>query len=127
MPAIELPLTSDGERRFTTEIAGVNYTFRTTYVMGQRNHWLLDIFDEDENPLVYGVNLVVGTLNLLNGYGDVFDGVHLLAVPFYNKDLYGPEALGTVLKVFWFTPDEPFPYSLGDPLIDIDKLLNLYE
>lgn len=127
MAAIELPLTSDGERRFVTEIDGVSYTFRTTYVIGQNNHWLLDIYDEDENPIVYGINIVTGSLNLLKGYGNVFDGVHLLAVPFSNEDPSGPEALGTVLKVFWFTPDEPFPYSLGDPLIDIDKLLNLYE
>lgn len=40
MPVIELPLTSDGERKFTTEIAGVSYLFRTTYVMGQQNHWV---------------------------------------------------------------------------------------
>lgn len=127
MPAIELPLTSDGERKFSTEIQGVTYIFRTTYVSGQRNHWLLDIFDENENPLVYSINLVTGSLNLLKGYGDTLDGVHLLAVPFSNDDPSGPEALGTTLQVFWYTPDEPFPFSLGDPLIDIDLLLNLYE
>ena len=65
MPVIELPLTSDGERTFTTEIAGVSYLFRTTYVMGQQNHWVLDIFDENENPLAYGINIVTGSLNLL--------------------------------------------------------------
>ena len=54
MPVIELPLTSDGERKFTTEIAGVSYLFRTTYVLGQQNHSVLDIFDANENPLVYG-------------------------------------------------------------------------
>jgi hypothetical protein len=127
MPVIELPLTSDGERKFTTEIAGVSYLFRTTYVMGQQNHWVLDIFDANENPLVYGINIVTGSLNLLKGYGNVFDGIHLLAVPIYNEDPSGPEALGTVLKVLWYTEGEDFPYNLGDPLLDIDLLLNLFE
>ena len=127
MPVIELPLTSDGERKFTTEIAGVSYLFRTTYVMGQQNHWVLDIFDENENPLVYGVNIVTGSLNLLKDYGNVFDEIHLLAVPFYNEDPYAPEALGTVLKVLWYTEGEDFPFSLGDPLLNIDLLLNLFE
>ena len=128
MPVIELPLTSDGERRFTTEIAGVSYIFHTTYVVGQQRHWLLDIFDENENPLVYGINITTGSLNLLKGYGNTFDGVNLLAVPMYEEDeLAGPDALGTSLKVLWYTEGEDFPFDLGDPLLDIDLRLNLFE
>lgn len=119
-----LPLTNDGCRIFRMPIDGVEYQFETLYIYGAENHWMLNIYDIDGNPLVMGINIVCGCPNLLKGQGRLFYGHNLTAV-FINggNDESDPDALGETLTLVWQLPGEEAILTLPNrwDLVTIDN------
>jgi len=116
--AYELPLTADGERTFICTLGTQTYKFRTYFVSGQTDSWLMDIFDLDENLIAAGIRIVPGSANILKGYGDAFNGINVIATLNHGKagDM---EALGSHLWVAWFDENEEPPVAAGDPMENI--------
>lgn len=112
---VEIPITADGERIISVNIGPEIIMFRTYFVCGPDRHWLLDISDSQETPLITGINLVPGVDNLLKGMGDTLDGyqLHLLVLSGSEKDL---EAPGNTMALVWFNPGEDNPFRPLDPM-----------
>ena len=112
---VEIPVTPAGERLVRVNIGAGTFVFRTYFVHGQDDHWLLDIRDNQENPLLSGINLVPGVDNLLKGMGAVLDGhqLHVVATSGMEKD---PEAPGNSMALLWFNPGEENPFRPPDPM-----------
>lgn len=114
MPSI-IPMSSAGERTVTVNVGPDVFIFRTYFVAGQDDHWMLDIMDAQEKPLITGVNLVPGVDNLLKGMGDLLEGyqLHLLVESGSEKDM---DALGNTMSLVWFNPGEDNPAVPSDPM-----------
>lgn len=114
MPKI-IPITPAGERTVTVNVGPDVFMFRTYFVFGQDQHWLLDIMDGQENALVSGVNLVPGVDNLLKGHGDVLEG-YQLNVTVASGSVKDLEAPGNTFFAVWFNPGEENWIRPGDPM-----------
>ncbi|WP_394026567.1 phage baseplate plug family protein [Desulfovibrio falkowii] len=114
MPSI-IPMSPAGERTVTVNVGPDVFIFRTYFVSGQDDHWLLDILDAQETPLITGINLIPGVDNLLKGMGDTLKGyqLHLLVESGTEKDL---DALGNTMSLVWFNPGEDNPAVPSDPM-----------
>lgn len=114
MPVL-IPVTPAGERRARVDVGPERFVFRTYFVHGQDDHWLLDIYDEQERPLITGINLVPGVDNLLKGHGNVLDGyqLHLAAEQGSEKRVDAP---GNTMILLWFNPGEINVFVPGDPM-----------
>jgi len=112
---VTIPITTDGARRITVNVGPERFIFRTYFVRGQDQHWLLDILDEQERPLISGINLVPGVDNLLKGMGDALEGyqLHVLLSSGSEKDLDAP---GNTMALVWFNPGEENPFTSPDPM-----------
>ncbi len=112
---VEIPLTPAGERTVSVNVGPEVLTFRTYYAKGQERHWLLDIRDRQDAPLISGINLVPGVDNLLKGRGEVLEGrqLHLLVERGSEQDL---EAPGNTMTLVWFNPGEDNPFHPEDPM-----------
>lgn len=128
MPLV-LPLTSDGERFFTCSLGEKTYNFRTYYVTGFKNFWLMDIFDENNRPLEVGIKIVPGSTNVVKGQGSVFYGEQAL-VSLVSGDVNGEESLGEGvpgLWVTWFLPGEQNFVVNGDPWDTLGDAVNILD
>lgn len=114
-----IPLTCDGERLCSVNAGKKLFMFRTYFI--QSPHWLLDIYDAQENPLIAGINLTPGSDNLLKGHGDILDGYQLLLVTnpmkhnsdSAHKSLTAP---GSTMHLLWLEPGEDNSLLLPDPM-----------
>ena len=115
MPIL-IPVTSAGSRSVRIAAGEEYFTFRAYYAAGQSRHWLLDILDGQERPLVAGVNLVPGVGNLLKGTGEAMDGYQLMAVTDPGTSGTTPESLGRTMQLVLFRPGEFNPFIPMDPM-----------
>ena len=115
---VQIPVASDGERIVTVNTGAEILIFRTYFVCGQDQHWLLDIMDSQEKPLICGINLVPGVDNLLKGRGDALEDhqLYLHVRSGTEKDL---EAPGKTMFLIWFNPGEQNPFAPDDPMLSI--------
>lgn len=121
MPTI-IPMTADGARRVTVEVAGKRITFRTYYSVGQSPVWLLDLFDTDGTPLITGIALWPGSDNVLKGHGDTLNGYQLFVFA-TDDNPSSPNALGQSVTLWMYEPGEENLFSPGDPLLYIQKTI----
>ena len=121
MPLL-IPVTSAGSRRARVRVGSDILVFHTYYVSGQSRHWLLDIQDDQERPLITGINLVPGVDNLIKGRGNVLRGhqLHVLAKKGTETNL---DALGNTMALIWFKPGEENPFTPDDPMDAIGENL----
>ena len=77
---IFLPLYTDGQYFYRTPIEDNIYKFTITYVKGAQEHWVMDIADSMDAPILSGINLVMGSKNLLKGNNTSFNDLYLMAV-----------------------------------------------
>lgn len=106
-------LTSDPQATATISLNGTNINVRTTYIEGINNHWLLDIYDSDNNPMLLGICVTCGA-DLLKGQGGQFEGIHLYAsLTHAGADERGAYALGNTLYLLVYFDGEtlPIPYK----------------
>ena len=112
---VEIPVTPAGDRAVTVNVGPDVFMFRTYFVSGQDDHWLLDIRDGQGRELISGINLAPGIDNLLKGRGDALDGYQLvvLAGTGTEKNMDAP---GTTMFLVWFNPGEKNPFVTLDPM-----------
>ncbi len=112
---VEIPLSPAGERFVTVNVGPEIFIFRTYYTYGADSHWLLDIRNSQNQPLISGINLVRGADNLLKGRGDTLEGYQLYLVVHRGseKDLNAP---GNTMALIWFNPGEVNPFLPQDPM-----------
>lgn len=114
-----IPLNTTGNRLITVDFTQDTFMFRTYYVMGQKRHWCMDIYDADETPIVLGLILQPGTDNLIKGHGNKLDGYAINV--FTQGDYSEPESPGTNLYVELFEPGEKPFVNVGDPMDNVGK------
>ena len=112
---VEIPLSPAGERFVTVNVGPEIFIFRTYCTYGADSHWLLDIRNSQNQPLISGINLVRGADNLLKGRGDTLEGYQLYLVVHRGseKDLNAP---GNTMALIWFNPGEVNPFLPQDPM-----------
>ena len=121
---VSIPITPDGARRVTCEIGGKRITFRTYFSDGQENQWLLDLYDEDDTPLIVGISLQPGSNNVIKGQGDILYGFQLYVLAM-DDDPTAPNAPGNTLFLLMYAPGEENLYSPGDPLLHLGRTISL--
>lgn len=119
MPVL-IPLTADGARSFNIKTNSDVFYMRTYYSDGQTPMWLLDIMDAEQNPLIMGLKLVPGSENIIKGHGDKMAGYQLY-VYLEHGEPGAVEALGDTLFLVLYYPGEENLFSVGDPLLNIER------
>jgi len=121
---VTIPVTPDAARRVTCEIGGKRITFRTSFSDGQANQWLLDLYDEDDTPLITGISLQPGSDNVIKGQGDTLHGYQLYVLAMDDNPT-APEALGNTLHLIMYAPGEENLFQPGDPLLHLGRTIEL--
>lgn len=115
----QLPFDSTGSASVTVNLLDSEYTFRTYFVTGQRDSWLLDITNASGELLVAGVKLVAGCKSVIKGMSKPLASIELFVV----LNIASPELpenwLGSTLTVYWLTDSSDSVLQLADPLEDV--------
>lgn len=115
----QLPFDSTGSASVTVNLLDSEYTFRTYFVTGQRDSWLLDITNASGELLVAGVKLVAGCKSVIKGMSGPLSGIELFVI----LNMASPELpenwLGSTLTVYWLTDSSDSVLQLADPLEDV--------
>ena len=111
MPYV-IPLNSDSPSTSEVSIGSQRYIIRT-YFNSIGSQWFVDIFNEDEEPLLYGIPLNTKYQNLLIGNGDLFKGIKLV-VGTTSGENRTPNSLGNTAYVLVYTESEESPIKLED-------------
>lgn len=116
MPQI-IPFTNDGCR--TIDIAlGENMFRMRTYYLPYTRTWVLDIMDQDDNPIITGIALNVGVANIVNGKDKIFEGQTIRCVSLDGTENNTPESLGTSCQVYYYSKDETAPTLWQDKMLE---------
>ena len=104
MPQL-IPFTNDGCR--TIDIAlGENMYKMRTYYLPYTKHWVLDIMDQDENPIAMGISLNVGVDNLVKGRSILFQNQTIRCISIDGTENDTPDSLGTTCFVLYYPVGE---------------------
>ena len=90
----KIPLTK-GSQRFSVGLYGKLYHFSIIW----RGIWLLDIFDQNEKPLVCGISMVPNT-RLLQQHQHIFDG-DLILEETADHEYLTYESMGNTLNLYY--------------------------
>jgi hypothetical protein len=103
MRTIEIPLTPEPQI-FSIQFGQKSYRLRFAYANVVDGGWFLDVFDDDNNPLVCGIPLITG-LDLLAPYYYLEIPAMLILVN-KTKPFQVPafEELGTVARLYAVVP-----------------------
>ena len=109
-----LNLSNDGQSERTTTLPdGNEYIIRTTFVDGNNSHWLMDIYDNANNPILLGVVLTCGA-DLFKGQANKLNGMQCVCGVVYNTNERSEDALGNGLYVMIYAKDETTPLPHKD-------------
>lgn len=116
MPQI-IPFTNDGCR--TIDIAlGENMFRMRTYYLPYTRTWVIDIMDQEENPIVLGIALNTGVDNLVKGKSTLFQNQTLRCVSVNGTENNTPESLGTSCFVYYYPEGETPPDMWKDKMLE---------
>ena len=115
----QLPLDSTGSASVTVNLLDSEYTFRTYFVTGQRDSWLLDITNASGELLVAGIKLVAGCKSVIKGMSGPLAGIELFVVLNMTSPELPENWLGSTLTVYWLTDPSESVMQLADPLEDV--------
>lgn len=103
---IILNCSADGQSEFIEKLPdGNEYILRTTYVCGINSHWLLDIYDIDNKPVLLGIVCTCGA-NLLLGQGNRLNHMKAWCCDISKSSERDSEALGSTLYIIFQSEDE---------------------
>ena len=115
MPQI-IPFTSEGSR--TIDVALGNNMFRMrTYYLPYTKTWLMDIMDQEDNPIVMGISLNVGVDNLVKGKAKIFQNQTIRCIKVAGSDDSLPDSLGKNLFVVYYPEGETPPILWEDKML----------
>ena len=115
----QLPFDSTGSASVTVNLMDSEYTFRTYFVTGQRDSWLLDITNASGELLVAGVKLVAGCKSVIKGMSRPLASIELFVVLNITSPELPENWLGSTLTVYWLTDSSDSVLQLADPLEDV--------
>jgi hypothetical protein len=117
MPSI-LPLTNDGSLVVTVPLPPGQYTFTTRW-NALDSVWMMDVADGFGNPVINGLALVEGAVNLLQGLGiDTLAGYVLQVVDNpAGGDARNVNAWGNTAAAVLYDPGETPAFVVGDPML----------
>lgn len=115
----QLPFDSTGSASVTVNLMDSEYTFRTYFVTGQRDSWLLDITNASGELLVAGVKLIAGCKSVIKGMSGPLAGIELFVVLNITSLELPENWLGSTLTVYWLTDPSDSVMQLADPLEDV--------
>lgn len=115
----QLPFDSTGSASVTVNLLDSEYTFRTYFVTGQRDSWLLDITNASGELLVAGVKLVAGCKSVVKGMSGQLAGIELFVILNMASPELSENWLGSTLTVYWLTNQSDSVMQLADPLEDV--------
>lgn len=115
----QLPFDSTGSASVTVNLLDSEYTFRTYFVTGQRDSWLLDITNASGELLVAGVKLVAGCKSVIKGMSRPLDSIELFVILNMTSPELPENWLGSTLTVYWLTDSSDSVLQLADPLEDV--------
>lgn len=115
----QLPFDSTGSASVTVNLLDSEYTFRTYFVTGQRDSWLLDITNASGELLVAGVKLVAGCKSVIKGMSRPLASIELFVVLNITSPELPENWLGSTLTVYWLTDSSDSVLQLADPLEDV--------
>ena len=116
MPQI-IPFTNDGSR--TIDIAlGENMFRLRTYYLPYTKTWVLDIMDQNDNPIIMGTALNTGVANLVKGKDKIFEGQTLRCISTDGTENKTPESLGTTCFVYYYGKGETPPQLWKDKMLE---------
>ena len=115
----QLPFDSTGSANVTVNLLDSEYTFRTYFVTGQRDSWLLDITNASGELLVAGVKLVAGCKSVIKGMSRPLASIELFVVLNITSPELPENWLGSTLTVYWLTDSSDSVLQLADPLEDV--------
>lgn len=115
MPQI-IPFNNEGCR--TIDIALGDNMFRMrTYYLPYTKTWLMDIMDQEDNPIISGIALNPGVDNLVKGKAKIFQNQTIRCITVEGTDPYAPESLGVNLFVVYYEEDETPPKLWEDKML----------
>jgi hypothetical protein len=104
MAIFEIPLAPQPQL-FSIQLAGVTYNMRLQWNDATTGGWVLDIFDENDVPMVCGMALVTGA-DLLEQYGYLGFGGALYVQSDFDVDAVPDFTnLGVNSHLYFVTPD----------------------
>lgn len=115
----QLPFDNTGSASIAVNLADAEYTFRTYFVTGQRDAWLLDVTNASGELLVAGVKLVAGCKSVIKGMSGPLAGIELFVVLNITSPEPSENWLGSTLTVYWLTNPSDSVMQLADPLEDV--------
>ena len=116
MPQL-IPFTNDGCRTIDIALGENMFRFRTYYLPYTKT-WVMDIMDQDDNPIVMGTALNTGVDNLVKGKAKIFQGQTLRCVSVDGTENKTPDSLGTKCFVFYYPVGETPPKLWKDKMLE---------
>ena len=112
-----IPFTNDGCR--TIDIALGDNMFRMrTYFLPYTKTWVLDIMDQEDNPIVMGIALNTGVDNLVKGKAKIFEDQTIRCISLDGTENNTPNSLGTSCVVVYFPVGETPPQLWKDKMLE---------
>lgn len=116
MPQV-IPFTNDGCRTIDVALGENMFRFRTYYLPYIRR-WIMDIMDQNNNPIVVGICLNVGVDNLVKGKAKIFEGQTLRCVSIDGTENDTPNSLGNSCFVLYYPVGEKPPIMWKDKMLE---------
>ena len=111
------PLTNAGCRTIDVDLGENMFRIRTYYLPHIRR-WIMDIMDQQDNPIVVGICLNVGVDNLVKGKAKIFEGQTIRCVSVDDSENDTPESLGTKCFVIYYPKGETPPIMWKDKMLE---------
>lgn len=111
-----IPLNNEGSRRINVAL-GDNLYFIETYYLPNIQRWVMDIYDNDSNPILVGIGLNVGVENLVKGKAIEFEGQAIRCVSIDGTENNTPDSLGTSCFVLYYPRGETPPALFEDKML----------
>jgi len=115
MPQI-IPFDDTGSRAITVEL-GENVFRMRTYYLPYIRRWILDIMDQEENPIIMGICLNVGVENLVKGKSPLFEGQTIRCVSVDGSENNTIDSLGKTCLVYYYPKGEEAPSLHKDKML----------
>lgn len=112
-----IPLTNDGCRSIEIKLGEKNYKLET-YYMPFIKCWLLDIYDDEDNPIILGINLKPGIQNLVRGLSEFFEEQAMMVVTTDGGNNDTPESMGNTAFLLYFAKGDKLPQLYEDKLLN---------
>lgn len=115
----QLPFDNTGSASVAVSLLDSEYTFRTYFVTGQRDSWLLDVSNSSGELLVAGAKIVPGSRNILHGMSGELADIEVFVILNITSPSEPENWLGSTLTVYWITDPNDSVIQLPDPLEDV--------